>query len=274
MTILNGKTLKATNLIAWECLLMKLLNKVAIITGASRSIGAAIAKRYAHEGAKVVINDRTHSNLAKKLVEDIQSFGGEAFAFEADVSNESEVQAMVDETARRFGTVDILVNNAAIDPRKPWYEISVADWDEVMGVNVRSQFLCSKAVFPYMKANQYGKIINVSSVTYFTGQKGFVHYVASKGAIIGFTRALAREVGQYNINVNCITPGAVLTETEREKVNPDDIPRIVEIMSKAQCFARRETAVDLEGAFVFLASADSDFITGQTLNVDGGWMMH
>ncbi|AJY75903.1 SDR family NAD(P)-dependent oxidoreductase [Paenibacillus beijingensis] len=253
---------------------MKLLHKVAIITGASRSIGAAIAKRYALEGAKVVINDRAYPGLAERVVTDIQASGGEAFAFQADVSNESEVQDMVNETARRFGTVDILVNNAAIDPRVPWHEISSEDWDEVMGVNVRSQFLCSKAVFPYMKANHYGKIINVSSVTYFTGQPGFVHYVASKGAIVGFTRALAREIGKHGVNVNCITPGAVLTETEQEKVNPDDMPRVEKMLAEAQCFARRETAADLEGAFVFLASADSDFITGQTLNVDGGWIMH
>lgn len=253
---------------------MKLKDKVAVITGSSRSIGASVAKRYAREGAKVVVNYRSHPELADQVVRDIQAEGGEAFAFRADVSHEADVQAMVEETVRRYGTVHILVNNAAMDPRKTWHEITVEEWDYIMGVNVRSQFMCAKAVFPYMKVQRYGKVINVSSVTFFTGQKQFLHYVTSKGAIIGFTRALAREVGEHNITVNCITPGAVLTETEYEKVSPETIKETAEFLANAQCFPRREVAADVEGAFVFLASPDSDFISGQTLNVDGGWVMH
>ncbi|MDQ1909004.1 3-oxoacyl-ACP reductase family protein [Paenibacillus sp. GD4] len=253
---------------------MKLQGKTAVITGSSRSIGAAVAKRYAQEGANVVVNYRSHPELADQVVEEITASGGTAFAFGADVSKEAEVEAMVKAAADRFGTVDILVNNAAMDPRRTWYEITAEEWDALMGVNVRSQFLCAKAVFPYMKRQGYGKIINVSSVTFFTGQKQFLHYVTSKGAIIGFTRALAREVGEHSITVNCITPGAVLTETEYEKVSEATIRESGEFLAKAQCFSRRETAADVEGAFVFLASRDSDFISGQTLNVDGGWMMH
>ncbi|WP_028550680.1 SDR family NAD(P)-dependent oxidoreductase [Paenibacillus sp. UNC451MF] len=253
---------------------MKLQGRTAIITGSSRSIGAAVAKRYAREGANVVVNYRSHPELAERVVEDIRAFGGEAFAFGADVSKEEQVEAMVKETVKCYGTVDILVNNAAMDPRKTWYEITAEDWDYIMGVNVRSQFLCAKAVFPYMRQQQYGKIINVSSVTFFTGQKQFLHYVTSKGAIIGFTRALAREVGGHSITVNCITPGAVLTETEYEKVSEETIRESGKFLAKAQCFSRREMAADVEGAFLFLASKDSDFISGQTLNVDGGWIMH
>ncbi|WNQ12960.1 3-oxoacyl-ACP reductase family protein [Paenibacillus aurantius] len=253
---------------------MKLQGRTALITGSSRSIGAAVAKRYAREGARVVINYRSHPELADQVVEEIRAEGGEAFACGADVSVEAEVEAMVKETAARYGTVDILVNNAAMDPRKTWYEITGEEWDRIMGVNVRSQFFCAKAVFPYMKKQGYGKIINVSSVTFFTGQKQFLHYVTSKGAIVGFTRALAREVGEHNITVNCITPGAVLTETEYEKVSGETIRESGEFLAKAQCFPRREVAADVEGAFLFLASSDSDFISGQTLNVDGGWMMH
>jgi 3-oxoacyl-[acyl-carrier protein] reductase len=252
----------------------KLQGKVALITGSSRSIGAAVAKRYAAEGAKVVVNYRSHPELAERVVEDIRSAGGEAIAIGADVSKEDDVARMVEQAASRYGGIDILVNNAAMDPRKTWHEITVEDWDYIMGVNVRSQFLCAKAAFPYMQRQQYGKIINVSSVTFFTGQKQFLHYVTSKGAIVGFTRALAREVGEHNITVNCITPGAVLTETEYEKVSAETIRESGDYLSKAQCFSRREVAADVEGAFVFLASPDSDFITGQTLNVDGGWMMH
>ncbi|QGQ94552.1 3-oxoacyl-ACP reductase FabG [Paenibacillus psychroresistens] len=254
---------------------MRLSGDVAIITGASRSIGAAIAKCYAAEGAKVVVNYRSNPELAEEVVAEIIAAGGEAFAYKANVAEEHEVQAMIDETLRRYGRIDILVNNAGIDPRKKWNEITVAEWDNVMAVNVRSQFICSKAVFPAMEQQGRGKIINVSSVVFWSGQKNYVHYVASKGAIVGFTRGLAREVGEQNITVNCITPGAVMTETELEKVGTiEDQAQATSFLEKAQCFPRRQLSKDIEGAFVFLASRDSDFITGQTLNVDGGWMMH
>lgn len=254
---------------------MKLKNKVAIVTGSSRSIGKAVALSYAREGAKVVINYLSDTEHANEVVLQIEREGGEAFAFRADVSNENEVQKMVDETVKRFGMIDILVNNAAIDPRQVWHEISVADWDNVMATNVRSQFVCAKAVYPHMLKQGYGKIVNVSSVTFLTGQKNYVHYVASKGAIVGFTRALAREVGKDNITVNCITLGAVLTETELEKVGSVTAQEAAtELLTGLQSIPRRQTTSDIEGIFVFLASQDSDFITGQTMNVDGGWMMH
>ena len=254
---------------------MKLKGKVAIITGSSQSIGKAVAMRFAEEGAKVVVNYFSNKELAENVVSDIRRNGGEAFAIGANVADEKEVEAMVEETVKRFGKVDILVNNAAIDPRKQWHEITVEEWDHVMANNVRSQFVCAKAVYPYMKGRQYGKIINVSSVTFWTGQKGYVHYVASKGAIIGFTRALSRELGKDNITVNCITPGAVYTETEIEKVGSAEAQqKATDFLIEAQAIPRRQTTNDIVGAFVFLASADSDFTTGQTLNVDGGWMMH
>lgn len=254
---------------------MKLTGKVAIITGASRSIGKGIALRFAKEGAKVVVNYFSNEQLAQKVVDEIRENGGEAFAFRANVADENDVAAMVDETIVRYGTIDILVNNAAIDPRQKWNEITVEDWDRVMTNNVRSQFVCCKAVYPYMKKQQYGKIINVSSVTFWFGKTNYVHYVASKGAIIGFTRALAREVGDDNITVNCITPGAVKTETELAKVGSIEAQQETDLqMAQLQSIPRRQLINDLDGAFVFLASSDSDFITGQTLNVDGGWMMH
>lgn len=253
---------------------MRLTGRTAIITGAARSIGATIARRYAAEGANVVINDRSHAENAQQVVEEIKRHGGEAFFYQADVSNEDEVAGLVAAAIQRYGKVDILVNNAAVDPRKKWYEITEAEWDSIMGINVKSQFLCAKAVFPSMRASNYGKIINVSSVTYFTGQANFLHYVASKGAVIGFTRALAREVGEHHITVNCITPGAVKTETEEEKVGAEALIGVDEILAEKQTFSRRMISADIEGTFVFLASADSDFMTGQTLNVDGGWIMH
>lgn len=254
---------------------MRLKGRVAIITGSSQSIGRAVAIRFAQEGAKVVVNYLSDKTLADNVVREIIQAGGEAFSFVANVSDEKKVKAMVDETISRFGGIDILVNNAAIDPRKPWHEITVEEWDQLMINNVRSQFVCAKAVYPYMRSKQYGKIINVSSVTFWAGHKGYVHYVTSKGAIIGFTRALAREVGPDNITVNCITPGAVKTETELEKIGSVEAQEeISKKLKEWQSIPRRQETGDIVGAFVFLASADSDFTTGQTFNIDGGWMMH
>lgn len=254
---------------------MRLKGRVAIITGASQSIGRAVAIEFARQGAKVVVNYLSNQQLAENVVNEIKQEGGEAIAVKANVANEQEVAEMVNKTVEVFSNIDILVNNAAIDPRKKWTEITVEDWDAVMANNVRSQFICAKAVFPHMEKQGYGKIINVSSVTFWSGQKGYVHYVASKGAIIGFTRALAREVGSNNITVNCITPGAVFTETEIIKVGSVEAQqKATEWLKEVQAIPRRQLTDDIVGAFVFLASADSDFTTGQTLNVDGGWMMH
>jgi len=253
----------------------RLLDKVAIITGGARSIGKAVAVKYAEEGASIVIADR-NGDEAKAAARQIAEQGGKAVAVQVDVSNEDEVGNLVKAAVDRFGTLDILVNNAGIDPRKKWLDITGDEWDLVMGVNVKSQFLCARAAFPYLSNSRdgNGKIINVSSVVFFLGQPNYVHYVASKGAVIGFTRALAREVGNNGINVNCITPGAVYTESELEKIGQQGVDDFTDYIKGMQCFGRRQFTDDILGAFVFLASADSDFITGQTLNVDGGWVMH
>jgi len=252
---------------------MRLLGRTAIVTGAARSIGAAVAARYAAEGANVVIAD-IDVDEAERVAASIRASGGEAIAIGTDVSDKGQVERMVETTVRRFGTVDILVNNAGIDPRRSWLEMTGEEWDRVMGVNAKSQLFCAQAVFPNMRERGRGKIVNVSSVTFYTGQTGFVHYVASKGAVIGFTRALAREVGEHGITVNGIAPGAVLTETEGEDETDYDPIETEREMKGLQSIGRRQTAGDLEGAFVFLASEDSDFITGQTLNVNGGWILN
>lgn len=254
---------------------MKLKNKVAIVTGAAESIGKAIALCFAREGASVVVNYHTKTELAAQVVLQIIQDGGHAIAIYADVSNEVEVQEMIHETIAAFGKVDILVNNAGIDPRKTWNEITVEDWDHVMSTNVRSQFICAKAVFPFMKQQDYGKIINVSSVVFLTGQKGYVHYVASKGAIIGFTRALANEIGMHHINVNAIILGAINTENELQKLGSLEAQKkSTNMLISIQAIPQRIQTSDLEGIFLFLAAADSDLITGQSINIDGGWMMH
>lgn len=254
---------------------MRLEHKVALVTGGSTGIGREVCLAYAKEGARVAVNYIGSESNALAVVAAIEAEGGQALAVPADVSDEAQVAAMVRQIEEAWGGIDILVNNAGIYPRKEWYEITGDEWDRVQAVNLKSCFLTSKAVFPYMREKGYGKIINVSSVTFWRGQKGFVHYVASKGGVIGFTRALSREVGRHGITVNAISPGAVMTEQELL-----DMPDLQErektrlYLAEEQAIPRRQLPPDMVGAFLFLASTDSDFTTGQTLNVDGGWMMH
>ncbi|WP_409342425.1 SDR family NAD(P)-dependent oxidoreductase [Paenibacillus sp. MBLB4367] len=253
---------------------MKLRDKVALVTGGATGIGKAVCLAYAAEGAKVVVNYWNTPEEAEQVVAAILEAGGQAMMQQADVSSAADVERMIREVGAVWGGVDIVVNNAGIYPNKTWFTITEEEWDRVMNVNLKSCFLLSKAVFPYMKERRYGKIINVSSVTFLRGQKGFVHYVASKGGIVGFTRALAREVGEHGISVNAISPGAVLTEQELLTYDEESRAESAVYLAKEQCFSRRELPSDMVGGFVFLASPDSDFVTGQLLNIDGGWVMH
>jgi 3-oxoacyl-[acyl-carrier protein] reductase len=249
---------------------MRLRGKVAIVTGGGVGIGKAYSLRLAQEGAKVVIADIA-GEAALKTAEEIKASGGEAVAVVTDVSDEKSVIEMAKKAYERFGRIDILVNNAALFTaieRKPWDQVTVEEWDRVMAVNLRGPWLCSKAVFPYMKKQGKGKIINISSSTIFTGGRvgGLIHYVTSKGGVMAFTRALAREVGEYNINVNTITPGFTVSENVA-KIYPLEVRNS---LIKTRCLKREEKPEDLTGTVVFLASDDSDFITGQIINVDGG----
>jgi 3-oxoacyl-[acyl-carrier protein] reductase len=186
-----------------------------------------------------------------------------------DVAQATAVEAMVQQATATYGGVDILVNNAAIYPYRPWIEIVEADWDRVFAVNIKGYYLCARAVYPSMKARGGGKIVNVSSITFFLGQWGMLlDYVSSKGAIVGFTRALAREVGADNINVNCIAPGAFPTDAEKIHPNPEGYEATI---LKSQCIQRRGRPEDMANAVLFFAGPMSDFITGQSLLVDGGW---
>ncbi|TMV48929.1 3-oxoacyl-ACP reductase FabG [Paenibacillus mesophilus] len=254
---------------------MRLHDKVALVTGGSTGIGREVCLAFATEGARVAVNYIGSEQKARDVVAEIEAAGGQAMAVFADVSDEAQVNAMIETVNRAWGGVDILVNNAGIYPRKAWHEITGDEWDRVQAVNLKSCFLTSKAVFPHMREKGYGKIINVSSVTFWRGQKGFVHYVASKGGVIGFTRALSREVGMHGITVNAISPGAVMTEQELLDM-PDAAEREKTrlYLTEEQAIPRRQLPPDMVGAFLFLASRDSDFTTGQTVNVDGGWVMH
>lgn len=250
---------------------MRLKDKVAIVTGAAKGLGRAFALKMAEEGARIMAVTRKDMKNLKETVRQIERLGVQATLFRADVAKEADTLAMAKEAARAFGRIDILVNNAAIYDgikRKPFYEIDLAEWDLVMAVNVKGAFLAARAVFPFMKAQAYGKIVNLASEVFFTGSHGFAHYVSSKGGIIGLTRALAVELGPYNICINCVAPGFTDTEASRSlaDVNKYDTSKTP--------LRRLERPEDLTGAAVFLASAESDFMTGQTLLVDGGRAMH
>jgi len=204
-------------------------------------------------------------------VKEIESLGGIARGLQGDVTREADTLRVARETIEAFGRIDVLVNCAAIYyglARKPFYEIDPKEWDQVMTVNVKGIWLCTRAVFPYMKQQGKGRIINLSSETFFTGSQGFVHYVASKGAVVGLTRALASELGPYHIGINSIAPGFTDTEASRSiaDVTQYDVSRTP--------LKRLEQPDDLVGAVIFFASEESDFITGQTLLVDGGRAMH
>jgi NAD(P)-dependent dehydrogenase (short-subunit alcohol dehydrogenase family) len=247
---------------------MRLKDKVAVVTGAGRGLGQMFSIALAKEGAKIVATDVI--NL-ENTVKEIEALGGMAKALQADVTNEAETIKLAEDTVKAFGRIDILVNCAAIYyglRRKPFYEIDPKEWDKVMTVNVKGTWLCVRAVFPYMKQQGKGKIVNLSSETFFTGSHGFVHYVTSKGGVIGLTRALAVELGPYHININALAPGFTDTEASRTiaDVTKYDVSRTP--------LTRLEQPHDLIGAAIFFASDESDFITGQTLLVDGGRAMH
>lgn len=253
---------------------MRLKDKVSIITGGAQGIGRSYALGFSGEGSKIVIAD-INMTAANKLASEIIQSGGNALAFEVDVSSEKDTIELAKEIYDHFGSIDILVNNASLYvrikmSRVPVSELSPDEWDRVMAVNLKGTFLCSKAVLPYMVSKKSGKIINISSGLAFSGMRNAAHYIASKAGVTGFTRALALEVGDYNINVNCIAPGSTFSE------DPDD-SEALEFRKKAisqRAIKRLQYPEDLVGAAIFLASDDSDFITGQTIVVDGGTFMH
>ncbi len=249
----------------------KLDGRVAIVTGAAQGIGAAFAKALASEGSRLVIADL---DTGASVVEEIQSAGGVAVDVPTDVSTKDGCENMVSKAIESFGRLDILVNNAAIFTaveRKNFDDIPVDEWDAVMGVNVRGVWLGCCAAVPEMRKNGYGKIISISTGRVFKGTPFFLHYDASKAAVIGITRSLAREVGDDNICVNAIAPGSTMSENVVARTNWKGGNAAATMQTRA--IKRHEEPEDLVGACVFLASGESDFITGQTLVVDGGSAM-
>jgi NAD(P)-dependent dehydrogenase (short-subunit alcohol dehydrogenase family) len=239
--------------------------RVAIVTGAGQGLGRVFAKAFAMAGAIPVIAERNHDK-GKAVAAEI---GNEAFAIHTDVADPASIDSMVAEVDRRFGRVDILVNNAGIFSTlemRPFDQIPLDEWEEVLRVNVTGPFLCARAVLPAMRRAKWGRIINMASGAVTLGRPNYLHYITSKAALVGMTRSMARELGADGITVNSILPGATFTEIERKTVSPAQKQRIV----AQQCIPRPEVPEDLVGTVLFLASEASAFITGQGLTVDGG----
>jgi 3-oxoacyl-[acyl-carrier protein] reductase len=252
----------------------RLKGRVAIVTGGGHGIGKAYAARLAAEGARLVVAE-IDGKAALAVANELKAAGHAALGIRTDVADPDSVAQMARATVDLFGRIDVLVNNAAIFAtvpmsRAPFDEIAVEEWDRMMSVNLKGAWLASRAVIPQMRKQGYGKIINISSGTALKGSPSRIHYVTSKAGILGFTKTLANEVGKDNICVNCVAPGSTLSEED-----PDEgVVKMRTAAVSTRALKRVQTPEDLTGAVVFFASADSDFITGQTLVVDGGSYLH
>lgn len=245
-------------------------DRVVVITGGGQGIGRELARQFAAAGAVPVVVDLNGDNAARVAAE-IGHRGGRARAMQADVADPAAVQAVVEAVDAEFGRIDVLINNAAIFAslaKRKFEQIPLDEWDRVIRVNINGPFLCSRALAPIMRRGGWGRIINIDSDAVPKGVMNYMHYVTSKSAMVGFTNAMARELGEDGINVNCIRPGAVATEVERT-VNPTQDLRNTQIAQ--QCLKRGMLPTDLVGIMLFLSSPASAFITGQTIACDGGY---
>jgi 3-oxoacyl-[acyl-carrier protein] reductase len=249
-----------------------LSGQVVIVTGGGKGLGKVYAQEFARAGAHVVASD-IDGDGAEAVARGIVAEGGNAIGSRTDITDPASVDRMVEAALRSFGTIDALINNASLMsvlPRRSWLEIPVEEWDRVMAVNLRGMFLSCRAVYPTMQAKRYGKIVNISSSRVWEGNPNRLHYTTSKAGVIGFTRALAREVGEFGITVNAVTPGMTQSETQVASSSGNYLAARV----AGRAIERVQVPDDLVGAVMFLSAAASDFMTGQTINVDGGKAMH
>ena len=242
---------------------MRLQNKVTVITGGGHGIGKAYAQRFAEEGAHVVIAD-IDEKAGQAVADTLGNAGLSTWARATDVRSYPSVEGLMRESVDRFGRIDVLLNNAAIYVTQqlwkgPVEELPLEEWDRVIEVNLKGVFLCCRAVIPIMKRQKSGKIINIASGTFFNGVGDMPHYTASKGGVVGLTRVLARQLGPWNVNVNCLTPGSTMSE----EVVGGEVRKRRESSAAARAFKRIELPEDVTGTALFLASGDSDFMTGQ-----------
>ncbi|THE14439.1 3-oxoacyl-[acyl-carrier-protein] reductase [Bacillus timonensis] len=242
--------------------------KVALVTGASRGIGRTIAIELAKAGAKVAVNYSGSEQKANEVVDEIKALGQEAFAIQANVSDADSVVSMVKEVISNFGSLDILVNNAGITRDNLLMRMKEEEWDDVININLKGVFLCTKAVTRQMMKQRSGKIINIASIVGVSGNPGQANYVAAKAGVIGFTKTAAKELASRNINVNAVAPGFITTDMT-DKL-PEDVKNE---MLKLIPLARFGETTDISGVVLFLASDQSDYMTGQTLHIDGGMVM-
>lgn len=247
---------------------MRLLDKVIVITGGARGIGRAFALEMARAGGDIIIVDLM-IKPAQEVADEIKSMGRESLAMEADISKSEDVKRMAGLVLRKFGRVDVLINNAGTTRVVKMVEMSEDEWDIVVNTNLKGTFLCSKAFIHSMVERKYGKIINISSVMGWVGACGYAQYCAAKAGIIGFTRALAMELAEYNINVNCIAPGVIATKGMLLRISEEEAKK----QSQKAPMGRMGKPEDLLGALMLLATEDGSFITGETINVNGGWFM-
>ena len=242
--------------------------KVAIVTGAAQGIGKAIADGLSAAGARIVVAD------LERAEEAAAAYAG-GVGLTVDVANEEDVARMVSDTVESCGSIDVLVNNAGLYASlamRPFTEIPLEEWNKVMEINVASMFLTCRAVVPVMREHGGGKIVNISSGTPFRGVPFLLHYVTSKGAIVTLTRALAKELGNDSIHVNCVAPG--FTMSDGVKSHPEVVEALRDVSVSARTIKRDQVPEDVVGAVVFLCTPAADFITGQTMVIDGGQYFH
>jgi NAD(P)-dependent dehydrogenase (short-subunit alcohol dehydrogenase family) len=248
----------------------RLDGRVAIVTGGGGGLGADMCRALSEAGAAVAVAGRTEETI-DAVRDQLVEAGGTAISVVADVSEKASIDAMAATVVGELGGIDVLVNNAAIYPRRQWTEISEEEWDAVFDTNLKGYFLCARACHPSMAERGHGRIVNLTSITFFGGWSMLLSYVSTKGGIVGFTRALARELGPEGITVNAISPGAF--PTDAEKIHPDPEGYNAWVLEQ-QSLKRRGTPEDIGNLAVFLAGDASAFITGQLFQIDGGWVMH
>jgi len=249
---------------------MRLTDKIALVTGSSRGVGRAVALGFAQEGAKVVVNYTSNENAANEVVDAIQSMGSKAIAVKADVAQKKDAEGLVGAAVDTFGKIDILVNNAGFTRPALMIKMTEDQWDQVVDIHLKGAFLCSQAAGLRMKEQNSGKIINVMSVAGLVGTVGQINYSAAKGGILSMTKSIARELARYNVCCNVISLGIVATDMT-EKIRTDE--KLKEIYMNRILLKRFAEPDDISPAFVFLASDESSYITGQLLCVDGGYGM-